>query len=60
MIAVCHGELRFEILAKAGDVFASSGDPLEAQKSGVFGGGWSLTRTRSRAGRLSFSLDRTA
>ena len=52
-------EIRFEILSRAGDAFASSGDPLAPQKSGVLGGRWSLTRARNRAGRFSYSLDRT-
>ncbi len=53
-------EIRFEILSKARDAFASSGDPLAPQISGVLGGRWSLKRARNRAGRFSYTLDRAA
>jgi Uma2 family endonuclease len=52
-------EIRFEILSKAGDLFASSGDPFAPQESGVLGGHWSLTRTHNRAGRFTYNLERT-
>ena len=51
-------DIRFEILSKAGDAFASIGDPRAPQRSGVLGGRWSLTRARNRAGRFSYTLER--
>ncbi len=52
-------EIRFEILSKVGDLFTSSGDPFAPQESGVLGGRWSLARTRNRAGRFTYNLERT-
>ncbi|MDO8680809.1 MAG: Uma2 family endonuclease [Acidobacteriota bacterium] len=52
-------DIRFEILSKVGDLFASSGDPFAPQESGVLGGRWSLTRTRNRAGRFTYNLEQT-
>ena len=60
LIDARSSEIRFEILSKDGDAFASSGDPLAPQTSRVLGGHWSLTRARNRAGRFSDSLYRTA
>jgi Uma2 family endonuclease len=51
-------EIRFEILSKAGDRYVSSRDALAPQESRVLGGRWSLVRTRNRAGRFSYDLNR--
>ena len=52
-------DIRFEILSKVGDAFASTDDPPAPQRSSVLGGQWSLARARNRAGRFSYTLERS-
>jgi Uma2 family endonuclease len=51
-------EIRFQIFSNSGTGFVASADPLLPQESGVLEGRWQLTRSRNRAGRFAYALDR--
>jgi Uma2 family endonuclease len=59
LIDVRRADIKFEILSNAGDAFVSSADPSAPQESRVPGGRWTLTRARNRAGRFTYTLERT-
>ena len=53
-------DIRFEILTNGSGTLATSINPGEPQNSRVLGGHWRLTRSRNRAGRFDYRLDRLA
>jgi len=53
-------DLRFEILTRGAERFQEAADVTVPQRSSVLGERWAVTRTRNRAGRFAYRLDRTA
>jgi len=51
-------EIQFQIFSNTESGFVASAGPSLPQESGVLGDRWQLTRSRNRAGRFNYALDR--